>query len=189
MDTGTRTRAAFGFLLPGRPRRERPHRHQGSHRRLLATLLAIPMIATAGVALAYFTSSGSGSGTAATASTVPVTLSAAAASASLYPGGAAAVTLSATNTNLNAVRVASLSLDTTQGTGGFGVDAPHSGCAVSVLSYTTQTNTGAGWTVPAMVGAVNGTLSITLPNALAMTAAAANACQGATFSVYLTAGP
>jgi hypothetical protein len=32
-------------------------------------------------------------------------------------------------------------------------------------------------------------VSVTLPNALAMSASAANACQGATFDVYLSAGP
>jgi hypothetical protein len=57
-----------------------------------------------------------------------------------------------------------------------------------VLSFTTQTNLGAGWTVPGKVGAVNGSLSITLTAALAMSTAAANACQGATFTVFLAAG-
>ena len=32
-------------------------------------------------------------------------------------------------------------------------------------------------------------LSVTLTNALSMTTAAANACQGASFTVYLAAGP
>jgi hypothetical protein len=35
---------------------------------------------------------------------------------------------------------------------------------------------------------VNGTLPITLTNALAMGLSAANACQEATFTVYLAAG-
>jgi hypothetical protein len=60
---------------------------------------------------------------------------------------------------------------------------------VADLSFTTATNNGAGWTVPAKSGSVNGTLTVALPNGLAMNAAAANACQGATITVYLTAGP
>ena len=35
--------------------------------------------------------------------------------------------------------------------------------------------------------AVDGSLAITLPTALAMSTSAANACQGATFTVYLVA--
>jgi hypothetical protein len=57
------------------------------------------------------------------------------------------------------------------------------------LSFTTQTNGGAGWTVPGKIGTVNGTLSITVMNALAMGVGAANACQGASLTSYLAAGP
>lgn len=80
-------------------------------------------------------------------------------------------------------------LDTSQGTGGLAVDTSHSGCGLATLSFTTQTNGGVGWTIPAKVGAVDGTLPITLANALAMSTSAANACQGASFTVYLVAGP
>jgi hypothetical protein len=60
---------------------------------------------------------------------------------------------------------------------------------VTTLSLTTQTNGGTGWIVPAKVDAAAGTLPVSLPNALTMNAGAANACQGATFTVYLAAGP
>jgi hypothetical protein len=96
--------------------------------------------------------------------------------------------LTVANPNRSPVRIGSLSLNTSQGTGGFAVDAGHAGCSVAVLSFTTQTNLGTGWTVPGKVGAVNGSLSITLTAALAMSTAAANACQGATFTVFLAAG-
>jgi hypothetical protein len=82
------------------------------------------------------------------------------------------------------VRVGSLALDTSQGTGGFAVDAAHSGCAVSALAFTTQTNGGAGWTVPG-----SGSLPVTLTAAVSMSTSAGNACQGATFTVYLQVGP
>ena len=60
--------------------------------------------------------------------------------------------------------------------------AAHSGCVLATLSFTTQTNGGAGWTV-----AGGQALAVTLANALSMTTCAANACQGATFTVYLEA--
>ena len=56
---------------------------------------------------------------------------------------------------------------------------------MSALGFTTQTD---GWVVAARSGGVDGTLSVTLPNALAMAPNAASACQGATFTVYLVAG-
>jgi hypothetical protein len=77
----------------------------------------------------------------------------------------------------------------TKGAGGYGVDASHSGCAPASLDFTTQTNGGAGWTVPARAGAVNGTLAVSLTDALFMQLNAANACQGAQFTIYLKAGP
>ena len=77
-------------------------------------------------------------------------------------------------------------LDITQGASGFGVDAAHAAasCGTGSLSFTTQTNAGAGWTIPA-----HGSLPITLANALSMNINAVNACQGASFTVYLKAAP
>jgi hypothetical protein len=139
-------------------------------------------------AFAYWRASGIGSGAEVSGTTVSVTLSPGTPTATLYPGGQADVLLTVSNPNASPVRIGSLALDTGQGTSGFAVDAGHSGCAVATLSYTTQTNGGAGWTVPGKVGAVNGTLAITLTNALSMGVAAANACQGATSTVFLAAG-
>ena len=112
--------------------------------------------------------------------TSPLTLSPATPSAQLYPGGQATVVLTVTNPNAAQIRVGSLALDTSQGTGGFAVDGAHSGCGLAPLSFTTQTNGGAGWTLPA-----SGVLPVTLTNALSMGTGAANACQGAAFTVYL----
>jgi hypothetical protein len=149
------------------------------------TILAVP---AGGVAYAYWRSTGIGNGTGTTGTTVPVTLSSGTPSATLYPGGQTAVVLTATNTNAAIVHINSLALNASQGTGGFSVDSGHSGCSVAALSLSTQTNGGAGWDVPARVGAVNGTLSITLSNALALSSAAIDACQGATFTAFLAAG-
>jgi hypothetical protein len=118
-----------------------------------------------------------------------VVLSPGSPTASLYPGGQADVVFSVSNPNSSAVRIGSFALATGQGTGGFAVDSGHSACGLATLSFTSQTNGGAGWTVPAKVGSVNGTLAVTLTNALTMSLGAANACQGATTSVYLAAGP
>ena len=156
---------------------------------LLAALLVILAVTAGGAAFAYWTGSGSGAGSASAGTTVAVTLSPGSPAASLYPGGTANVVLSVSNPNTSPVYLGSLALDAAQGTLGFAFDAGHSGCATTTLSFTTQTNGGAGWTVPAKFGAFNGTLAVTLTNALAMGVGAANACQGASSTVYLVAGP
>jgi hypothetical protein len=159
-------------------------------RALLTSLLLVGLAASlSGVAEAYWQGSGSGSGAGSTGTTVPVTLTPGTPAASLYPGGQADVVLTVSNPNASPVHIGSLTLATAQGTGGFAVDPGHSGCAVATLAFSPQTNAGVGWTVLGNVGEADGTLSITLPNALAMGATAANACQGAVFTVYLAAGP
>ena len=157
-------------------------------RRLLAVvaLVAAILLLNAG-AWATFSAGGSGSGSGATGTTVPITLTPGTAGAGLYPGGSADVELTVTNSLPSQVRIASLVLDSARNGGGYAVDAGHAGCLLSTLTFTGGSNGGSGWTVPAKVGAVNGTLSISLSNALAMSTAAANACQGAVFTVYLTA--
>ena len=155
----------------------------------LAVLLVILALPVGGAANAFWSASGSGAGSGTTGTTVAVVLTPGVPAANLYPGGTTNVVLIVSNPNTSPVRLGSLALDTGQGAGGFAVDAGHSGCAVATLSFTTATNGGAGWTVPGKVGAVDGTLSITLTNAVAMGVGAADACQGASFTVYLAAGP
>jgi hypothetical protein len=163
--------------------------HRRIRGRLLpAALLVILALLVGGVAYAYWSGSGSGAGSATTGTTVAVTLSQGTPTTLLYPGGQANVALTVSNPNVSPVHIGSLALDTGQGTNGFSA----SGCTVAdaALSFTTpQTNGGAGWTVPAKVAAVNGTLPVTLANALAMSLDAASACQGATFTVYVAAAP
>ncbi len=154
---------------------------------MIAMIIAIVVVTVggAGVAYAYWSAGGAGTGFGAAGTTIPITLSAGTPTASLLPGGQTGVVLTMTNTNSATVKISSLALDTTQGTSGFAVDASHSGCTLATLSFATQTNGGAGWSVPGKIGAVNGTLGVTLPNALSMSLSAVNACQGATFTVYL----
>ncbi len=158
-------------------------------RGLLLALTVVAALAVTGVANAYWRAAGAGTGSGTTGTTVPVTLSPGTPTPGLYPGATTNVVLTVTNTNNSPVTLGSLALDISQGTSGFAVDAGHSGCLVSALSYSTQTNGGLGWTVPAKVGSTDGTLAITLTNALSMTTGATNACQGATSTVYLVAGP
>lgn len=154
-------------------------------------LVLTTILAVAGAASALWFSSGSGSGTgttAVTASALALTPGASP-SGALYPGGNADVVLTISNHNTADVHFAALTLDPDQGSGGYAVDAGHSGCVLSALAFSAQSNGGAGWTIPGAAGDADGTLAVTLMNALSMSPAAANACQGATFTVFLEAQP
>jgi hypothetical protein len=145
--------------------------------------VAVAFMAAAGGAGAYFGAGGSGHGAVSLGSAQPVTISAGVApSGPLYPGGDGDVTASIANPNAGPVHVATLALDTGRGDGGF--DASRPGCDAGALGFAPQSNGGAGWDVPA-----NGTLDVALAGAVRMAATAADACQGATFTVYLRAAP
>jgi hypothetical protein len=158
-------------------------------RRVRALAAAAATLLLAGSAFAFWTASGSGSGAGGATSPIAVSVSPGATGGRLYPGGATDVAVQISNPDLYRVRVGSLSLDTGRGTGGFNVDGAHSGCGLSALSFTTQSNGGAGWLVPPKVGSTDGSLVVDLTNALAMSAGAAGACQGASFTVYLLMAP
>lgn len=158
-------------------------------RRSRAVLLsAVIAAALGGIANAYWQGSGSGHAEGTTAATVAVILSPGSPTRTLYPGGQADVVLTVSNPNESPLHVGTLSLDTSQGSAGFAVDAAHSACPPTTLSFSTQTDNGAGWSVPARSGATNGMLPVTLTNALTMDVGAENACQGASFTIYLLAG-
>lgn len=154
---------------------------------LLLGLLVALAVPVGGIAYALWSGTGSGIGAASTGTTTAMTLSPATPTTTLYPGGSSPVVLTVSNPNDASIHITSLVLNTAQGTGGFSVDSGHAGCSVAALGFSAQTNGGAGWAVPARAGAVNGSLAITLTNALSMSGAAANACQGATFTVFLAA--
>jgi hypothetical protein len=151
----------------------------------LAVALVAALVASGG-ALAYFTTAGSGSGGASIGTPAELTITAGTpANGLLYPGGTGEVDATISNPNSFQVRVNSLVL----GGAGIAVDGSHSGCDTSALHFTSQNNAGAGWTVPPKVGAVDGTLDVRLDGAISMDGSAANACQGATFTVSLATGP
>lgn len=154
------------------------------HGRIVALGAALLVVGFIGVAAwAYWRAGGAGSGAGSTtAVTQPLTVSPGVPTAELYPGGRAAVAVTVTNPNAVPLRVGSLGLDPSQGTSGFAVDGDHSACGVLSLSFTKQTNGGAGWTIEG-----NESLSLSLTNALGMSVDALNACQGASFTVHLAA--
>jgi hypothetical protein len=158
-------------------------------RLLLASLPVILALSLGGVAYAYSSGSGGGTGSATTGTTVAVILSEGAAAGDLYPGGQADVVVEMSNPNTFSVRVDSLVLDTGLGFNGF--TASSCAAADAALSFTTpQTSDGAPWDVPAKVDTTNGTLTVTLRDALMMGAGAASDCQGSAFTVHVAAaGP
>jgi hypothetical protein len=158
-------------------------------RRVVGAIAAVASLALASAGFAFWSATGTGAAPASVGTVQAITASAGVATLQIYPGGSADVALTFSNPNGVGVHVGSLSLDTTHGTGGFDVNAGHAGCDLSALAFTTQTNGGSGWSVPRKVGATNGSLVIDLAGSLTMSAGAASACQGATFTVYLSAGP
>lgn len=153
-------------------------------KRKKVALVAIVVIAGSmiGVAIAAWTTGGSGSGQAQAGTAGSMTISAGTPSSSLYPTASADVAAAISNPNPYKVHVSSISL------GAVTVDGGHSACNTSSVSVTSpQTNSGSGWDVPAKTGGVNGSLNVDLANAIAMDNTANDSCQGATFTVALTA--
>jgi hypothetical protein len=126
------------------------------------------------VAIAAWTTGGSGSGQAQAGSAASMTISAGTPSSSLYPNASADVAATINNPNSYKVHVSSISL------GAVTVDTGHSGCNVTSVSVTSPQTT--GWDV-----AANGSLNVDLANAISMDNTANDSCQGATFTVALTA--
>ncbi len=153
-------------------------------RRTAIIVVVIAAGVLAGGAAAFWIAFGSGTTNSQAGTVVPVTLNPGSTITPLYPAGTADVGVSIVNTNPGAIFVPSLLLDASQGSSGFAVDGGHSGCNLAALSYTTQTNGGAGWTVSG-----NFTATLDLTGAVALSTAAVSACQGAQVTIYLKVGP
>ena len=143
-----------------------------------ALILAVALVAVSATAFAYWATAGSGSSGSSVGRTQALTLSPATPSTPLYPGAGADVALHVANPNATAVTLKSLQLDTA----GISVDGAHGGCDPAAVSFTPQDNGGSGWLVP------TGGLDIDVAGAVTLASTAADACQGATFTVYLRAG-
>lgn len=155
---------------------------------MLVAVCAVLLVTASLTASAKWGAAGHGRGTGKSRTAVPVTLSPGTPAGDLRPGARTDVLLTVTNPNLFPVRIGAFALDVERGVAGLAVDKDHVGCGLSELTFTRQTNGSAGWTVPAKGGSVDGTLAVRLPNALLMSLAAANACQGARITTYLVVG-
>jgi hypothetical protein len=150
-----------------------------ARRRVFGALGGIVAVGVAGVALAYFTSSGSGTGTAAVGSSSAVTLHATI-SSNLYPGSSSPVSLTVDNPSSGAQRVGTVTLAS------ISVDAGHSTCSTTISGGNPD------FTMPAV--AVNKVFqpgngqSVTPSGTLTMNETGVNqdACQGATLTLHLT---
>lgn len=134
------------------------------------------LLVGAGVAHAYFSSTGAGTGTAANG-TMTITAAALAgesAQNALYPGGTADAIVKLANPNGYPVRVVAIAST--------GVARAGNGCSPTGVAFTAPTDyTAAQFTLPA-----NQSTTLDLAGAVAMDTTSANACQGQTFSLPVT---
>ncbi len=147
-------------------------------------------VAFSSVAVGYWSGTGTGTTSTRLADPLALTLSPATPDDPIAPGDSADVSVVVHNPNTFEAHMGSFVLDADHGAP-FTVDSGHNGCVVSggVLSFTEQTNAGAGWDIPPKVGSDDGSIVVQLRDALAMSVAAADACQGATFTITLDSRP
>jgi hypothetical protein len=141
-----------------------------------AVVVAVMLIST--VAYAAWSATGSGSANASAANAQGLSISSPVAASGLYPTGSVNVSVQFSNPNSYAVTVTSVAQTSGQS---ITVDGAHSGCNASSVSFDNTAGASLSVRVPA-----NSTASTTLSNAVSMSNAAVDACQGATFSVPLT---
>ena len=160
-----------------------------SKRAIGIAVVAAAALAFALAAIAYFTATGSGHtpGYVASAQSLTVSPTAVAGSA-LYPGGSSDVAATVHNPNSFSVHVHAFALDTGEPSDGISSDTVgcssggNTGSSSSSVTFNGPvTNGGGDFVFPP------GDTTLTLPNALSMSTTAENACQGATFTVYLQA--
>lgn len=150
-----------------------------NRKRTFVALGCVCALTAAGVAVAYFTSSGAGTGSASVGSSSAVTLHASISSA-LYPGSSSPVTLTVDNPASGVQRVGTVSLAS------ISVDAGHSGCSTTISGGNPDFSMS-----PVPVNQVfppgNGQ-SVSATGTLAMNETGVNqdACQGATLTLHLT---
>jgi hypothetical protein len=157
--------------------------------RVRAVMIGLVAIALPATALAYWSAIGTGTTSVQLADPLAMTLSPGVLSDPISPGVVGGVSVIVSNPNTIEEHIGSFTLDSDGTAIPIVVDGGHGGCDVSALSFATQTNGGVGWVVPPKVGSADGTLAVELPDALAMSRTAANACQGATFTITLDVNP
>ena len=143
-------------------------------RKLVFVLAAIVVLVLSSIVFAAWSTNGSGTGyaKAGTASALVFGDARASTPADLYPGATGSVKLMVTNNNNFPVRVTAVSKQA-------GAITSDKGAACNASTGVTFTNQ-TGLTLDV---AANGTQTFTLANAVSMTNASDNTCQGAVFSI------
>jgi hypothetical protein len=143
-------------------------------RKLVFVLAAIVVLVLSSIVLAAWSTSGSGTGyaKAGTASALVIGDATASTTADLYPGATGTVQLKVTNPNSFPVRITAVSKQA----GAITSDKGAACNAATGVTFTNQT----GLTLDLAAGA---TSTFPLANAVSMTNASDNTCQGAVFSI------
>jgi hypothetical protein len=144
-------------------------------RKLFFALAASAALVVTGILVAAWSTGGSGNGYAKAGTASALTLNDASAStvADLYPSSNGAVKLSVTNPNPFPVRITAV---TKQAAGTITSDKGAACNASTGVTFTNQTGL-------ALDLAANGTSTFTLNNAVSMSNASDNSCQGAVFTI------
>jgi len=144
-------------------------------RKVVFVLAAIVVLVLSSIVLAAWSTSGSGNGYAKAGTASALTLNDASASttADLYPGANGSVKLSVTNPNSFPVRITAVSK---QAAGSITSDKGAACNASTGVTFTNQS----GLALDLAAGA---TSTFTLANAVSMTNASDNTCQGAVFTI------
>ena len=133
---------------------------------------------TGGTAYAYWTTTGTGTGQAAATTASAISASPATVAGGLYPGATGvAGTVTVSNPNPFPVKVTAAGFAAPTATGGSGT------CTTTGVTFTPQSLT-TPVTVPAKVGATNGTATLNFTAAMDNTSQ--TGCQGATFTSTVT---
>ena len=130
------------------------------------------------VAFAAWTASGSGTATASAGTAQTLSIDSPSTATGLYPTGAVDVQVRVTNPNQYAVTVTEIKQTAGQA---ISVDSGHSTCDVTSVTFDDAGGANLNLRVPAGASATT-----TLTSAVAMSNAANDACQGATFTVPLS---
>ena len=143
-------------------------------RKLVFVLAAIVVLVLSSIVFAAWSTNGSGTGyaKAGTASALVIGDASASTTADLYPGATGSVKLMVTNNNNFPIRVTAVTKQA-------GAITSDKGAACNASTGVTFTNQ-SGLTLDV---AANATQTFTLANAVSMTNASDNTCQGAVFSI------
>jgi hypothetical protein len=150
-----------------------------TQKRVFVALGCTIALAAAGIAVAYFTSSGAGTGSASVGSSSAVTLHASI-TGNLFPGSSSPVNFTVDNPSSGVQRVGTVSLAS------ISVDGAHSGCSTTIGGGNPDFSM-AAVPVNQVVAPGNGQ-SVSATGTLAMNETGVNqdACQGATLTLHLT---